>query len=323
MNLTNNELIDMYKNMLKIRKFEEKVKELFMEGKIFGLVHTCIGQEAVAVGSVKTLKEDDYIETTYRGHGHVIARGCDLGKMIAELMGKETGFCKGRGGSMHISCSELGILDANAIVGAGIVIAPGVALACKKRGKDQVVLCFFGDGASNQGMFHEGLNLSSIWKLPVVFICENNLYGETTPQKRHQAIKDISIRANSYGIEGYSIDGNNVVAVYDEVLKAVNKARSGDGPTLIECKTYRFGGHYIGDPEVYRDKKEVEKWVKKDPILRFKEKLLRENILNKEKIKNIDNLISKEIDEAVKFATDSPNPDPKDVLKFTYFEKEL
>jgi TPP-dependent pyruvate/acetoin dehydrogenase alpha subunit len=248
LDLSNEKLIEMYRTMKKIREFETKAAELFAEGSIPGFVHLYIGEEAVATGVCANLKDSDYITSTHRGHGHIIAKGGDLKYMFAELFGKATGYCKGKGGSMHIADADRGILGANGIVGAGHNIAVGAGLSAKYRGTDQVCVCFFGDGSTNQGTFHESLNLASIWKLPVIFVCENNLYGISMHQSRHQAIQDVADRAVAYNIPGVVVDGNDVLAVYEAAKEAIDRARNGQGPTLIECKTYRQRGHFEGDP---------------------------------------------------------------------------
>ncbi len=310
--------LQMYTTMLRIRRFEEKVVELFAQGKIPGFVHSYIGEEAVAAGACAALEPTDYITSTHRGHGHLIAKGGDLKYMMAELYGKKTGYCKGKGGSMHIADVDLGILGANGIVGAGIPIATGAALSSQLQKNGRVALCFFSDGASNRGTFHEGINMASIWKLPVVFLCENNMYGISMPQKRGMAIEDIADRASAYGIPGVVVDGNDVIAVYEAVKEAVKRARSGGGPTLIEAKTARWRGHFEGDPQIYRTPEEIEEWKKKCPIKRFEEKLLKMGVLNEEKIKEIEDMIAKEIDEAVKFAEESPYPEPEEALEDVY-----
>ncbi|NLX61654.1 MAG: pyruvate dehydrogenase (acetyl-transferring) E1 component subunit alpha [Tissierellia bacterium] len=298
----------MYRTMKRIREFESKAAELFAEGRIPGFVHLYIGEEAVATGVCANLKESDYITSTHRGHGHIIAKGGDLKYMFAELFGKETGYCKGKGGSMHIADADRGILGANGIVGAGHNIAVGAGLSAKYRGTDQVCVCFFGDGSTNQGTFHEALNMASIWKLPVIFVCENNLYGISMHQSRHQAIQDVADRAVAYNIPGVVVDGNDVLAVYEAAKEAIDRARSGQGPTLIECKTYRHRGHFEGDPTIYRDPEEVNEWLQKDPIIRLREFMLDNNLLAEEDIKKIDEEIAAEIEEAIKFAEDSPFP---------------
>lgn len=309
------QMIFMYRRMLMIRRFDEKAVELYRAGELPGFLHPYIGEEATAVGVCANLRESDYITSTHRGHGHLIAKGGDVDKMMAELYAKATGYCKGKGGSMHIADVSLGILGANGIVGAGIPIATGAALSAQMRKTDQVAVSFFGDGASNQGVFHEALNLASIWELPVVYVCENNQYGMGTPQKKHQHIKDISIRANAYGIPGVSVDGNDVIKVYEISNEAITRARGGDGPTLIECKTYRFHGHHVGDPGTsYRTRDEVEEWKQRDPILRLRTAILEENVLSESELEAIDTKVTEELQQAIQFAKDSPSPLPKDAL---------
>ena len=308
MDLSNEKLIEMYRTMKKIRDFETKAAELFAEGRIPGFVHLYIGEEAVATGVCANLKDSDYITSTHRGHGHIIAKGGDLKYMFAELYGKATGYCKGKGGSMHIADADKGILGANGIVGAGHNIAIGAGLSAKYRGTDQVCICFFGDGSTNQGTFHESLNMASIWKLPVIFVCENNLYGISMHQSRHQAIQDVADRAVAYNIPGVVVDGNDVLAVYEAAREAINRARNGQGPTLIECKTYRHRGHFEGDPTTYRDEEEVREWLEKDPISRLINYMLENNVATEDDIKNIDGEIAEEIKEAIKFAEESPFP---------------
>jgi len=298
----------MYRTMKRIREFETKAAELFAEGRIPGFVHLYIGEEAVATGVCANLKDSDYITSTHRGHGHIIAKGGDLKYMFAELFGRETGYCKGKGGSMHIADADRGILGANGIVGAGHNIAVGAGLSAKYRDTDQVCVCFFGDGSTNQGTFHEALNMASIWKLPVIFVCENNLYGISMHQSRHQAIQDVADRAVAYNMPGVVVDGNDVLAVYEAAKEAVDRARNGQGPTLIECKTYRHRGHFEGDPTVYRDEEEVKEWLQKDPIPRLVEFMLDNNVVTEEEIKKIDEEIAAEIEEAIKFAEESPFP---------------
>ncbi|MBI4759218.1 MAG: pyruvate dehydrogenase (acetyl-transferring) E1 component subunit alpha [Chloroflexi bacterium] len=306
-------LIEMYTKMLTIRRFEQRVAEHFAAGKIPGFVHLYIGEEAVAVGTCANLRPDDYITSTHRGHGHLIAKGGDLKRMMAELFGKRTGYCKGKGGSMHIADVELGILGANGIVGGGPPIAAGAALSAQYRGTDQVVACFFGDGAANQGTFHEGLNMASIWKLPVIFVCENNHYGISLSQLKHMNVADIADRAKAYDIPGVAVDGNDVIAVYEAAHEAVRRARAGEGSSLIECKTYRHRGHFEGDPQVYRPPEEAEAWLKKDPLPRFEAKLMEMGVLTGEKAKQIEQGIVAKIDEAVRFAEESPFPAPEEL----------
>lgn len=305
----NEELLAMYTTMEKIRQFEWRSVELFKAGELAGFLHLYIGEEAVATGVCSLLNQDDYITSTHRGHGHIIAKGARMDKMMAELYGKITGYCKGKGGSMHIMDRNLGILGANGIVGGGIPIATGAALSSKLRNTKQVTVCFFGDGASNQGSFHEALNFASVFKLPIVYVCENNLYADSTPQREHQNIKDIAVRAKSYDMFSDIVDGNDVIDVYNKAKIAIERARNGEGPTLIEAKTYRWLGHSIGDAGVYRTKEEVEEWKLKDPIERFKKLLLKNKIATEKDFNEIDKEIEKELEEAVEFGRNSEKPE--------------
>jgi len=316
--LPKEELLEMFRLMVEVRLFEEKVFELYGQNLVPGTIHLYAGEEAVAVGACSALKRGDYITSTHRGHGHCIAKGADLKKTMAEILGKKTGYCKGKGGSMHIADFKIGMLGATAVVGAGLPIAVGAGLSAKLRKTDQVVACFFGEGASNQGTFHESINMASTWKLPVIFVCENNLYAMGTRQSRVMAIENVADRAVAYGIPGVVVDGNDVLAVYEATEKAVERARKGEGPTLIECKTYRHKGHSRVDPAKYRPKEEVEEWLAKDPIKRFKEKLLQTNTLTESEIQQIEKEVSAEIEEAVKFAMESPYPAPEEALEDVY-----
>ncbi len=300
--------------MLRIRRSEERVAEYFAAGKIPGFVHLYIGEEAVAVGVMAHLRDNDYISSTHRGHGHFIAKGGSLKGLWAELMGKKTGTCKGKGGSMHIADLEIGELGANGIVGGGIPHAVGAALAFKLAGTDRVAVSFFGDGASNQQNFHEAINLAAIWRLPVVFVCENNLYQISLPYSKQQAIKSVAERGAAYGIPGVSVDGQDVLAVYEVAREAIERARRGEGPTLIEAKTYRFRGHFEGDPQIYRSEDEIKWWMEnKDPIKLFAEKLLSKGIVTEQELKNIDEKVKREVAEAIEFAEKSPYPEPSDL----------
>ncbi|MHC1761107.1 MAG: thiamine pyrophosphate-dependent dehydrogenase E1 component subunit alpha [Negativicutes bacterium] len=314
MELTKQQLLGFYQTMSTIRTFESKTVDLFAAGKVPGFVHLYIGEEAVATGVCANLTPKDYITSTHRGHGHLIAKGGKVDLMMAELFGKSTGYCKGKGGSMHIADVELGILGANGIVGAGQPIATGAAFACKYRKSDAVVVCFFGDGASNRGTFHESLNLASIWNLPIIFVCENNMYGISYCQRDHMNICDISDRAAAYGIPGVTVDGNDVVAVYETVAEAVKRARNGEGPSLVECKTWRWRGHFEGDPSVYKDPAEQADWIKKDPIPRLAKQLLDLGYATQAELDKINETINTQINSAVDFAQNSPNPNPEDVL---------
>jgi pyruvate dehydrogenase E1 component alpha subunit len=309
----------MYDTMVRIRLFEQRITELFQQGRLPGFLHVSIGQEAVPTGVCAHLRSNDYISSTHRGHGDVIAKGARLDRMMAELYGKKTGYCKGKGGSMHIADLELGILGANGIVGAGIPIATGTALAFKMRRTDQVAVCFFGDGGANTGAFHEGLNIASVWNLPVVFVCQNNQYAESTPQRVHQKIKDIAVRAMAYDVPGETVDGMDILEVYRVAGEAIMRARAGGGPTLIECKTYRFYGHYVGDPgTAYRRLEEVEEWKQRDPILGFRRRLLAEDMATEAQLTSIDEAVRRELEEAIQFAEASPEPDLEDALQDIY-----
>ncbi|MCG2770147.1 MAG: thiamine pyrophosphate-dependent dehydrogenase E1 component subunit alpha [Anaerolineae bacterium] len=308
----------MLKQMQLIRAFEEKADELFALGKVHGTMHLSIGQEAVAVGAMACLRPDDYILSTHRGHGHCIARGADPKLMLAEFMGKETGYCRGRGGSMHIADPEMGNLGANGVVGGGISIAMGVALAVSLRKTDQVVLGFFGDGAANLGIFHESLNMASIWHLPVVYICENNQYGMSMSVKRALSVENVADRAVAYNMPGTIVDGNDVLAVYKTIREAVSRARQGDGPSLIEAKTYRWKGHSKSDQERYRTREEVNEWKQKCPIKRFSAQLIAKGIPTLEAAEQMEAEVHEEIQAALEFAEASPEPRVEDILEGVY-----
>ncbi len=295
--------------MLKIRRFEEKVFELLARDIIKGASHAYAGEEAVAVGACAAIREDDYIASTHRGHGHCLAKGGKLPQMMAELCGKATGYCKGRGGSMHIADVRSGNLGATGIVGSNIPIAGGAALSVKMRKTGQVVLCFFGDGASNTGGFHESLNMASVWKLPVIYICENNLYGMSSSVRRVSSVGDIATRAGSYNMPSEIADGMDVIAVREAVSGAVKRARGEEGPTLLECKTYRYFGHSRSDPRLYRTKEEEGEWKKRDPIETFKKRLLKDKIISEAEIKTIEERAASEVESAAEFAINSPYPD--------------
>ncbi len=311
-------MLGLYEKMFLIRKFEERTVKHYKAGQIPGFVHIYIGEEAVSTGVCAALNDDDYITSTHRGHGHLIAKGGDVRLMMAELFAKKTGYCKAKGGSMHICDLSLGIMGSNGIVGAGLPIAAGVGCANKMEGKGQVCVCFFGDGASNRGTFHESINMASIYKFPVIYVCENNYYGISGCVKDTMNICDISDRADSYGIPGVSVDGNNIMEVYDAATEAVQRGRSGGGPTLIECRTWRHRGHWEGDPDNYRDAKECEAWLAKDPISRFEEELIAKKISTKEEIDGIQKKVIARLDEAVEFAKASPLPEPADLYTDVY-----
>lgn len=295
-------MVESYRKMVLIRKFEMCASKLFAQNKLPGFLHLYVGEEAVSTGVCSALEVTDYITSTHRGHGHLIAKGGDVKKMMAELFAKETGYCKGKGGSMHISDRDKGILGANGIVGAGIPIATGAAFASKYKGDGRVAVSFFGDGAANRGTFHEALNMAAAFKLPAVFVCENNLFAISVCARYHMAISDISDRAAAYGMPGYSIDGNDVELVYETTKAAVERARRGEGPTLIECKTWRHRGHYEGDPDDYRTAEEKAEWMQKDPIERLAKRLIEEGICTQAELDAIasdaDKLLAEAIDEA-------------------------
>lgn len=318
MKVPNEDMKRMYKTLVRIRKFESKAVDLFAEGQIPGFLHSYLGEEAIATGVCANLRKTDFITSTHRGHGHIIAKGGDTKYMMAELYGRTTGYCKGKGGSMHIADRDLGILGANGIVGAGQDIAVGAGLAIRYRGTDQVAACFFGDGSTNQGTFHEALNLASVWKLPVIFVCENNHFGISMSQSKHQAIQDIADRAASYGFPGIAVDGNDVMAVYEVAKEAVDRARKGQGPTLIECKTWRWRGHFEGDPGTYKDPKEQEAWMDKEPVGRYRTFLEENGVMTSDETSAIDTMIDDEIDTAIAYASESPLPKPEDVVKDVY-----
>ncbi|NPV55273.1 MAG: thiamine pyrophosphate-dependent dehydrogenase E1 component subunit alpha [Anaerolineae bacterium] len=311
-------LLEIYRRMVLVREFELRAIEERRRGLIPGFIHSCVGQEASAVGACLALRKEDVITSTHRGHGHLLAKGGEPKYMMAELAAKAPGYCKGRGGSLHISDFDLGILGANGIVGGGFPAAAGAALAFQMRKEERVALCFFGDGAINEGTFHEAANLAGVWKLPVIFLLENNLYGEGTPQDQASPLEDLAIRASSYAFPGVSVDGNDPLAVYEATQEAVARARKGGGATLVECKTYRFRGHYEGDPQVYRKPGEMAEWMKKDPIPTFREKLLKDKTASENEVKAVEDGIRQVLDEAVAFATQAPVPQVEEALAGVY-----
>ncbi len=312
------DLLWMYEGMRLIREFEDRVSELFGEGKLAGFVHLYAGEEAVAVGVCSQLTDEDYITSTHRGHGHCIAKGVDVNGMMAELYGKATGSCKGKGGSMHIADVDKGMMGANGIVGAGGPLACGPALTAKTLGQDHVTVCFFGDGASQQGTMHEAMNLAAIWNLPVVFLCENNGFAESTPVEYHASVKDIADRATAYNMPGLSVDGTDVFAVAEAVGEAVKRARKGEGPSLVECKTFRYYGHFEGDAMAYYTDEMREEFRERDPIDKFRQNVLERELLSEEDLDEIDAKVKQAIDEAVEFAEESPMPDPEELTSDVY-----
>ncbi|MFW6250526.1 MAG: thiamine pyrophosphate-dependent dehydrogenase E1 component subunit alpha [Alkalispirochaetaceae bacterium] len=315
--LSKEKLREMYTQMLLTRAFEEKVAYFFSRGMVHGTTHLYVGEEATAIGAIANFEDDEWMTSTHRGHGHTIAKGLDVNRMMAELLGKESGYCKGKGGSMHISDITMGHLGANGIVGGGIPIATGAALTVKLRGEDKVVLCFFGDGAINEGTFHESLNMASAWKLPVVYICENNQYGMSMSTKRATNIDDLSVRAQAYGIPGKRIDGQDVFEVYDAVKEAKEHART-NGPYLIISETYRYLGHSKSDANAYRTKEEISEWKKKDPIPRMRSYLEENKIFTPGELDTMEADAKQAIEDAVEFANKSPDPNPEDLPKDVY-----
>jgi TPP-dependent pyruvate/acetoin dehydrogenase alpha subunit len=318
--LTNELLRDLYRQMVRIRVFEENAGKLQENGSIPGVLHMYVGEEAIAAGVMAHLSDQDQITSTHRGHGHLLAKGGEMGRMYAELFGKATGYNKGKGGSMHISNMELGMLGANGIVGAGPPIAVGAAFSNKFMKTDNVAIAFFGDGASNEGAFHEAANIAAVLKLPVVFICENNGFGEFTPQAQHQAITDVADRAAGYGMPGVVADGMDVVAVFETAGEAIDRARRGEGPTLLEFKTYRFYDHsgVRGMGFAYRTEEELEKWKKRDPLDLFKQHLLDQELITEDEATAQADTIQQEVDAAIEFAENSPDPDPSTLLEDVY-----
>ena len=316
--LSDEAILDAYKAMKLIRRFEERAEESYMRGFIHGTMHLSIGQEASAVGVVSALEKTDTLTSTHRGHGHSIAKGADPARMFAEFFGKQTGYCGGRGGSMHIADVEAGNLGANGIVGGGLPIAVGAALSAKMRKSGQVCVCFFGDGASNEGAFHEALNMASIWALPVVFVCENNKYGMSMDIARSSAVPDIAKRAVAYAMPGIEVDGNDFAAVRAVAQIAIARARSGEGPSLIECKTYRIRGHSKSDRNLYRTKEEIEEWRGRCPIDRLREEVIGLGRLSAERFAAIDTVVEDEIEAAIEFAKASPDPDPARLTEDVY-----
>ena len=319
MELTKDTLLWMYERMQTIRQFEDRVKVEFGKGKIPGFVHLYAGEEAVAVGICANLTDADFMTSTHRGHGHCIAKGVDVKGMMAELYGKATGICKGKGGSMHIADMDKGMLGANGIVGGGPPLACGSGLTAKTRKTDQVTICFFGDGASEQGTLHESLNLAAIWDLPVVFIAENNGYAESTPSTYHCSVENIADRAAAYNMPGVTVDGNDIFAVHEAAGEAIARARAGQGPTLLECKTYRFNGHFEGDAQTYKVPEENEKYrTTLDPIKLFRENVLARNAVAENELQTVDERVQSAIDAAVAFAEDSPFPQAQETFTDVY-----
>ena len=311
-------LHDMLRTMLAIRQFDQRALELYREGVMRGTTHPYIGMEGVAVGTCAALRPGDRITSTHRGHGHCLAKGGDPRLMMAELLGKATGYCKGKGGSMHIADVDAGILGANGIVGGGIGLATGAALAAQLAGRDEVTVCFFGDGALNQGVLHESANLAAIWNLPVVYVCENNQYAMSARADKFTSVPDPTVRASAYGFPGFSCDGMDVLAVYRTAADAVARARAGTGPSLVVCVTYRFFGHHVGDPLNYRDPAEVEVWRARDPIERFRRELIEHGVMTAEQAEALQADVVREIEAAIAFARSSPEPEVDTLMEDIY-----
>jgi pyruvate dehydrogenase E1 component alpha subunit len=321
MQLSREQLLEVYARMRTIRAFEERLEELVKAGKLGGFLHLYAGEEAVAVGVCSHLGTSDIVTSTHRGHGHCIAKGVDLKGMMAELFGRATGVCKGKGGSMHIADMDLGMLGANGIVGAGIPLATGAALTAKLKKTGNVAVCFFGDGASNQGQFHESLNMASNWQLPAVYVVENNGFGEFTPTDYVVPVKDIAERARSYAMRSDIADGMDFFDVYERAGEAIDRARRGEGPTLLECKTYRFMGHFVGDPLVYRPKEEAEDWIQnRDPLQIFESKAAEAGLLDGDALREVDGEVLRLLDLAVSEAESAPLPDLSTILTDVYAE---
>ena len=321
MTLTTEKQLEMLRSMQIIRRFEERASDDYQAGAIYGVVHCYIGEEAVAVGVCSALNRNDQIISTHRGHGHCLAKGADLNRMMAELYGRQAGYCKGKGGSMHIADFSIGMLGANGIVAGGIPIVTGAGLAAQLEGKGRVAVSFFGDGASNAGPFHESINIAATWKLPMLYVCENNLYSAGTIAAETLALSDVAARAAGYGIPGVVVDGNDVMAVYEAAEAAVNRARAGQGPTLIECKTYRWRGHTERPgQEDPRPQDEIETWRQRDPINLFATNLMDQGVLTEEAWQKMDAEILAAIEDAVKFSEESPFPDPDAAVEDVFAE---
>jgi len=323
--LDNTLLMEMLRRMMRIRHFEEAVIRLVERGEIVGAAHSYIGEEAVAVGACLALRDDDWMTGNHRSHGHPIAKGGDVNKAMAELLGKSTGFCKGKGGSMHLADFSIGILGESGILGSSIPTAVGAALGSQLQGNDRVAVPFFGDGASNEGAFHESINLAAVWNLPVIFLCENNQYAVTSSFKKMVAVENIADRAAAYAIPGVLVDGQDVIAMYEAVSEAVARARAGQGPSLIEGRTYRYQDHSLGLGRIvrdsYREDAEVEEWKRRDPIDIHKALLLEQNIATQEEIDQVESEVKQQIEDAITFARESPYPEPSDLFEDMYANK--
>lgn len=319
MQITKKQAVNAYKKMISIRKAEEAFQQLFFDGKVPGFIHLYLGEEAIASGVCMNLNQDDYVTSTHRGHGHFIAKGSEIKKIAAEIMGKATGLCRGRGGSMHMVDMENGLFGSTGIVGGGFPPAAGLGLAAKVKKTGQVSVCFCGDGSVNEGAFHESVNLAAIWDLPVIYICENNLYAQSTPQEYHQKVKNISERAKGYGIPGVTVDGMDFFEVYSVAKEAVKRARKEEGPTLIECRTYLYSGHYVGDAKAYRYPEEMRFYQEeRDCISLFRQKVLEKGLMKEADFVRIDEEINAAVKEAIAFAEESPFPHESELMQHVY-----
>lgn len=316
--LTSNQLVDMYRRMFLIRRFEEEAATLFRKGLIHGVVHSYVGEEAMAVGVCSALEREDYITSTHRGHGHCLAKGGDPNRMMAEILGRATGYCKGKGGSMHIADLDLGILGANGIVGGGIGIATGAAFTSWYRNQRRAAVCFFGDGALHQGIFQECADMAALWKLPVIYFCEYNGFAEFTPSAATFPVTDLAARAAPFGFPAFTIDGNDVLAVYQATRDAVERARGGGGPTLLIGVSYRIEGHFVGDPVTYRTKEEVVPWRERDPLVRFRTRLWERGVLSESLCQEIEAEVNKQVQDAIDFAMASPEPALRELASDVY-----
>jgi pyruvate dehydrogenase E1 component alpha subunit len=318
--LDQGQLIDLLRQMMLIRRFEEKAAEMYARRHIAGFLHLYIGEEAIAAGTVAALNDDDYLVTHYRDHGHALARGCDPGRVMAELFGKDTGVSRGKGGSMHLFDVERSFMGGYAIVSGHMPLACGLALAAKQLGNDRITVCIFGDGAVNEGEFHEALNLAVVWKLPVIFLCENNFYGMGTDIRQVSAVIEVYKRAAAYAMHAEQVDGMDVLAMYAATERAARRARGGEGPVFLEAITYRFRGHSMADPEFYREKDEVQQWRKQDPIAGFLRKLEADGVIDQEAFEALQSEVEEVVNDATRFAEESPAPAPGALYEHVYKE---
>ncbi|MGD9764999.1 MAG: thiamine pyrophosphate-dependent dehydrogenase E1 component subunit alpha [Candidatus Binatia bacterium] len=323
MDIGKEQLLELYRTMQRLRQFDSMVRDLTLSAQIPGFTHVSLGEEAIAAGVGAVLRTTDKVTSTHRAHAHFLAKGSRLDRAMAEIMGKATGYCKGKSGEMHLSDPANGFICANGIVGGGLPVATGLALAAKMQGRDDVAVCFFGDGAANQGTFHESLNLAAIWKLPIMYVCENNGFGQWSASTKTTSVEDIASRAQGYGMPGAIVDGNDVFDVYARASESVARARAGDGPTLLECKTYRWEGHVVGEnkflkEEYYRTNREIDDWKQRCPLLRFEQLVVAEKKLTRAELEQIAAEVAEEVNAAVEFGKASPLPDPADATRDVY-----